>query len=212
MKTVLVTGGTKRLGLAISSRLRERGWRVLTSSHRPEAGADFTVDLSKPEGASALLSACRTANGGKLPDAVVNNAALFIGPDERLRQVNLESPVRLMRLMALRREGVGAVVNVLDTRILGRHTAHFSDDPYSLTKAELRDATLNAAREFVDSVRVNAVAPGPVLAPEDVHEAAGQIPLGRPTPSAVADAVAFLLEAEYTTGAIIPVDGGQSAR
>lgn len=210
MKTVLVTGGTKRLGLAIANRLRERGWRVLTSSHRADAGADFTVDLAKSDGPSELLSACRAANDGKLPDAIVNNAALFIGPDELLRQVNLEAPVQLMRLMALRREGVGVVVNILDTRILGHHTAHFADDTYSLTKAELRDATLEAARQFVETLRVNAVAPGPVLVPEEVHEAAGAVPLGRPTPSAVADAVAFLLEAEYTTGTIIPVDGGQS--
>lgn len=210
MKTVLVTGGTTRLGLAIANGLRARGWRVFTSSHRADAGADFTSDLTKTGGAGELLSACRAANGGRLPDALVNNAALFIGPDEMLRQVNLEAPVQLMRLMALRREGTGAVVNILDTRILGRSSACFADDTYSLTKAELRDATLAAARQFTDTLRVNAVAPGPVLVPTEVHESAGAVPLGRPTPAAVAGAVAFLLEAEYTTGAIIPVDGGQS--
>jgi len=210
MKSVLVTGGTTRLGLAIANRLRECGWRVLTSSHRADAGADLVANLAEADGAAKLFAACRELNGGEPPDAIVNNAALFIGPDELLRQVNLESPSQLMRLMALRRQGVGAVVNILDTRILGHHTACFSDDMYSLTKAELRDVTLEAAQQFTDVLRVNAVAPGPVLVPTEVHERAGDVPLGRPTPAAVADAVAYLLSAEFTSGAILPVDGGQS--
>ena len=63
---------------------------------------------------------------------------------------------------------------------------------------------------FADTLRVHAVAPGPVLAPTDVHEAAGETPLGRPTPEDVAQGVAYLLEARATTGAVLPIDGGQS--
>ena len=77
MKTVLVTGGVARLGLAISARLREEGWRVLTSSHRPDAGADLVADLSDPMGAARLYAAACAALGGNPPDALVNNAALF---------------------------------------------------------------------------------------------------------------------------------------
>ena len=59
-------------------------------------------------------------------------------------------------------------------------------------------------------MRVNAVAPGPVLAPEGVREAAGELPLGRrPTADDVAEAVAFLMGAEAVSGVTIWVDGGR---
>ena len=62
---------------------------------------------------------------------------------------------------------------------------------------------------FAQTLRVNAVAPGPVLAPTGVRERAHETLLGRPRPEDVARAVEFLLDAESTTGAVIPVDGGQ---
>ena len=66
-----------------------------------------------------------------------------------------------------------------------------------------------SAALFADTLRVNAVAPGPVFAPEGVHEKAAETLIGRPTAEAVADAVAYLLNAESVTGCTIPVDGGQ---
>ncbi len=66
------------------------------------------------------------------------------------------------------------------------------------------------AREWAPATRVNGVAPGPVLVPEGVREAAGDLPLGRrPTPEDVARAVAFFAESESVTGQILFVDGGQ---
>ena len=85
------------------------------------------------------------------------------------------------------------------------------DTPYLRTKRELLAATRADAIRLAGRVRVNAVAPGPVLPPEACHERAGATPLGRhPTPQEVADAVVYLLSAESTTGTVIPVDGGQS--
>ena len=54
--TVLVTGGTCRIGKAIGDTLRNAGWNVLTSSHREDSGADFIQDLSDPSGAVKLYS------------------------------------------------------------------------------------------------------------------------------------------------------------
>jgi NAD(P)-dependent dehydrogenase (short-subunit alcohol dehydrogenase family) len=76
MKTVLVTGGTSRIGKAIADKLRADGWRVLTSSHRADSMADITADLSGPMGAAKLyLRALEIA-----PDicAIVNNAAVLL--------------------------------------------------------------------------------------------------------------------------------------
>lgn len=208
MKTVLVTGGVSRLGLAIAARLRADGWRVVASSHRPDSGADVVADLSGPLGAAKLYAAACAFLGGRAPDALVNNAALFVGDESVLEAVNLEAPKKLTTLMACREEGRGSVVNILDCRVLGE--AASVEGAYSRTKRELLDYTRKAAAMFADTLRVNAVAPGPVMPPVGASEKAGDTPLGRPTPEDVAEAVAFLLGAERTSGCVVPVDGGQS--
>ena len=207
MKTALVTGGTTRLGKAISDGLRTRGWRVLTTSHRAEAGADVVADFADPMGPARAYAAALRLLGGQPPDALVNNAALFTGEAAQLEAVNLVAPKKLTALMAGRETGRGAVVNILDTRVL--NGSHDATDAYAATKAALLDETRKAAALFAETLRVNAVAPGPVLPPTDVHEKAGETLLGRPTADDVAAAVAFLLEANATTGAVLPVDGGQ---
>jgi NAD(P)-dependent dehydrogenase (short-subunit alcohol dehydrogenase family) len=222
--TVLVTGGARRLGKAIADALRARGWNVIAAS-RTSPDAAFAVDLSEPGGPARLFAAARAA----APDlcAVVNNAAIFshdaeLPPDEevRLRAVNVDAPRALTELLAA--HGGGAVVNIVDCRALGRDKRDPpgaargdarppGDTPYLRTKRELLAATRADAIRLAGRVRVNAVAPGPVLPPEACHERAGATPLGRhPTPQEVADAVDYLLSAESTTGAVIPVDGGQS--
>ena len=207
-KTVLVTGGTTRLGRALAEDLRARGWRVLTTSHRADAGADILADFADPLGPARAYAACLRLLDGQPPDALVNNAALFVGADETLTAVNVEAPKKLTMLMAGRETGRGAVVNVLDTRVLGA-AAGVSLSPYAATKAALLAYTRTSAALFAETLRVNAVAPGPVLAPTDVHEKAGETLLGRPTPADVAQGVAYLLEAAATTGAVLPIDGGQ---
>lgn len=206
MKTVLVTGGTTRLGRVLAEGLRARGWRVLTTSHRADAGADILADFADPLGPARAYAACLRLLGGQPPDALVNNAALFAGTDVALTAVNLEAPKKLTMLMAGRETGRGVVVNVLDTRVLG---AMPPSGVYAATKAALLAYTRTSAALFAETLRVNAVAPGPVLAPTDVHEKAGETLLGRPTPADVAQGVAYLLEAAATTGAVIPIDGGQ---
>ena len=155
-------------------------------------------------------SAALSTLGGVPPDALVNNAALFTGDAETLKAVNCDAPMKLTMLMAGREtEGRGAVVNVLDCRVLPDGGAA-KGGVYEKTKRDLLEYTKKAALMFSETLRVNAVAPGPVIAPEGVHEQAGEMPLGRPSPEDVADAVAFLLTANATTGCVIPVDGGQS--
>lgn len=207
MRSVLVTGGTTRLGLAIAERLRADGWRVIASSHRADSGADIVADLSEPLGAAKLYAACLRLLGGNPPDALVNNAALFAGDDAALEAVNLVAPQKLTMLMAGRETGRGAVVNVLDCRVLGGAEG---DGAYFRTKRALLDYTVKSAAMFAETLCVNAVAPGPVLTPTEVHEKAGETPFARPAPEDVASAVSFLLSARATGGCVVPVDGGQS--
>jgi NAD(P)-dependent dehydrogenase (short-subunit alcohol dehydrogenase family) len=159
-------------------------------------------------GAARLYAKCLEVLGGNPPDALVNNAALFTGDESAIECVNLESPKKLTMLMAGREVGRGTVVNVLDCRVLAP-----SFEPataYERAKRALLEYTSKSAAMFAETLRVNAVAPGPVLAPVGVHEKAGDMPLGRPSAEDVAAAVEFLLSASATSGCTIPVDGGQS--
>ena len=181
---------------------------MLTSSHRADAGADIVADLSGPMGAARLYAAACEMLDGAPPDALVNNAALFTGGDAVVEAVNFEAPKKLTTLMSCRETGMGSVVNVLDCRVLGG--AADGEGAYARTKRRLLEYTRSSAAMFSATLRVNAVAPGPVMAPEGVREKAGETPLGRPRSEDVAEAVVFLLGAARTSGCVIPVDGGQS--
>lgn len=225
MRTVLVTGGTRRLGAAIARKLAADGWRVIVSSHRALAnmkelgdvpGIELMkgCDLAREGGADELYWKAVSLAGGKL-DAVVNNAALFRGAAGTLMTVNAVAPRRIMELVRLRG---GAVVNILDTHVVSvwrRNTGRKfpvgegENGRYLDSKYALLEATVRFAEKSTPAFRVNAVAPGPVLAPEQAREKAGRLLVARPTPGEVANAVAFLLDTPSATGVIIPVDGGQ---
>lgn len=205
--TVLVTGGTRRLGKSIADALRADGWNVLVSSHRDVDGADIRADLSLPEGPARLYAEALAV----APDlcAIVNNAALFRGDDATMEALNLIAPRKLTMFLA-GREGAGlcSVVNILDSKVLGPASDH--DTPYERTKRGLLADTRRFAAMFAQSLRVNAVAPGPILPPDGIHEPSGEMLLdARPTPQDVADAVSYLLSAKSVTGTVIPVDSGQ---
>ena len=205
-RSVLVTGGLTRLGAAIADGLRGRGWRVIVSSHREGCGADVVADLSDPSGAARLYAAALAL----APDlcAIVNNAALFRGDPAVLEAVNLTAPRKLTTLLAGREGIVGSVVNILDSRILAPPAA--AETPYEATKRALLAETRRCAALFAQTLRVNAVAPGPVLPPEGERVPAGDMLLDvRPAKEDVADAVAYLLDAKSVTGTVIPVDSGQ---
>ena len=205
--TVLVTGGTRRIGKAIVETLRNAGWRVLTSSHREDSGADFICDLSESSGPVRLYAAALSAAPNDFC-AIVNNAALFTGDPATVESVNLVAPRKLTMLLAGREGCKCSVVNIIDSKMLGPSLP--SDNAYARTKRELQSDTRKYAALFAQSLRVNAVAPGPVFPPEGVHEPAGEMLLDRrPKPEDVALAVLYLLEAESVTGVVIPVDSGQ---
>ncbi len=106
----------------------------------------------------------------------------------------------------------GAIVNLLDTRIVEYDRAHAA---YHVSKRLFADFTRMTALEFAPRVRVNAVAPGLILPPEGKGEdyffaRVKEVPLGRHgAPEDVARAVIFLLESPFVTGQVVFVDGGQ---
>jgi len=219
-KRALVTGGAVRIGAAITKALQAEGVEVVVhyrhSRMDAEALSPFTIqaDLESSEACSRLIE-----QAGKL-DILVNNASIFTKDTlastttERVQrefQVNLFAPMELCRTFAAQ-ASEGAIINLLDRRIRCHDTTCV---PYSLSKKGLEELTRLAALEYAPGIRVNAVAPGPVLPPPgspsaSARELAGAIPLDAlPSPDEIAEAAVYLLKAGSVTGQVIFVDGGQ---
>ena len=236
-RTILVTGGSRRIGAAIVRALIAAGHRVVIHHHAPhdedavalaeeldpsyERIATVAGDLAAPGAAKAIVEAARSAMHGTI-DGLVNCASVFEfdrPPDfdpsllARLVPVNLTAPVDLACALAAQ-HGLedGAVVNLLDQKVGNLNPDFFS---YTLTKIALEGATTMLAQALGPRVRVNAVAPGLTLPSGDQSAAdfdavASQNLLERPVPIAeVARAVEYLLTAPAITGQTIFVDNGQ---
>lgn len=231
---VLVTGGAKRLGRAVSVTLAQRGWNVVVHYHASRDDAEETLAAVRAAGgkaagafydlgagAEALITIATRAAGAPL-HALVNCAAVFdhdaleainAATFERHMRLNALAPSQLMSAFAreLPESERGAVVNFLDFKLAAPYPDHFS---YTLSKYALAGATELAARALAPRVRVNAVAPGYVLpAPgqsdEDFARLHDHTPLERGAQAEdVAEAVAFLLANEAVTGQTIYVDAG----
>jgi pteridine reductase len=233
----LVTGGAIRVGRSIALALGRAGWRVAVHYRGSEQEASETIamlkqsgsdgiaiqaDLADPAAPGRLVSETAARLGGL--DLLVNSAAIFPKHDplevsvadwDELFAINLRAPFFCAReagKIMLTAEG-GSIVNIIDT---GADEAWPGYIPYVSAKAALASITRGLARALAPKVRVNGVAPGPVLLPvgedskEYVERAVSRTVLGRVgSPEDVADAVLYLTRAGYVTGEIIRVDGGQ---
>lgn len=243
-EVVLVTGGAKRVGAVISRRLHAEGKRLVVHYHRSADAAEALVrelNAMRAESAACVggnlldtpglddLASQAIACFGRV-DGLVNNASSFhpgtLGQvDEAhwadLIGTNLKAPLFLTQALAVQlRQHKGFVINITDI-----HAERPLRDylVYTVAKAGLAGLTRSLALELSPDVRVNAVAPGPVLWPDeneiDTFDTAersrivAQTMLKRAgTPEDVADAVCFLAcHAPYVTGHILPVDGGRHA-
>lgn len=230
-RTVLVTGGGKRLGAAIARTAAGAGWRVAIhygrSADEAEAlareidGVAVQGDLADTAGAAAMFARARVAAGGPIA-GLVNSASMFeydrpeaIDPAlaARAHAVNAVTPALLAAALAAQDDvDDGAVVNLLDQKLANPNPDFFS---YSLSKYALAGATTMLAQALAPKVRVNAVAPGITLPSGDQSDAdfaavASDNLLRRPVGAAnVADAVVYLLGARSVTGQTVYVDCGQ---
>lgn len=230
-KTALVTGGARRVGRAIVEELARAGCRVVI--HHASSDADAAAlaaavaaaavvkaDLRDRAAARAVVDAAVAATGRL--DLLVNSAAAYartplatLDDDTfaAMMELNVAAPLRLMREGA--RAGATSIVNIVDVAAW-QPWANWS--AYATSKAALLHLSRCLALELAPATRVNAIAPGTVIFPDDWDEARrraqlARIPLGRSgTPADVARAVRFLCEEEYLTGACIPVDGGAGMR
>ena len=238
-KVVLITGGAKRVGAATCRRLHASGANLMLH-YRESAGEArlLQAELNNQRKDSVALIQADLLDLGKVQsivdqtlqtlgklDALVNNASSFFQTPvgeitaaqwEDLIGTNLRAPTFLAQAAApALKKSQGAIVNITDIhaeRPLKNYVV------YSVAKAGLVGLTRSLARELAPEIRVNAVAPGPILWPDDEafdelsrQRIISHTPLKREgSPDDIAKAVHFLLaDATYVTGETINVDGGR---
>ena len=240
-KTVLITGAAKRVGRAIARELHAAGANIAVhyraaaeaaaelagelNAARPESAVCLQADLLDIRALLPLVSAAAARWGGL--DALVNNASSFFatpldsidqGAWDDLIGTNLKAPLFLAQAAApYLRESHGTIINITDIHA-ERPLASYP--LYCAAKAGLLGLTRALAVELAPEVRVNAVAPGPILWPDgeflDDDACTGIVEhtllkhVGNPQD--IARTVRFLFnDAPYITGQVINVDGGRTA-
>jgi pteridine reductase len=238
-KTVMITGGARRIGATLARTLHAAGANIVLHYRRSASEASALVkELNAARRGSAVLEQADLLDVGryhKLIDAAVtafgqldvliNNASSFYPTEvgeiseadwNDLIGTNLKAPLFLSQAAAPALHLTeGLILNLADIhgmRPLRRYTT------YCVAKAGLIMLTKSLARELGPHVRVNAIAPGPVMWPDDVTDKALQKKIIERTalkrtgsPEDVARAALFFCtEAPYVTGQIFAVDGGRS--
>ena len=238
-KRALITGAARRIGAAITKRLHEAGVSVaihyrssdvdakelceLLNDARPDSAEVFGADLSDTAGLTGLMDAVVKWGGGL--DILINNASAFYPTPigniseshwDDLIGSNLKAPLFLSQAAWPHlKSSQGVIINLLDIhskRPLRNHPL------YASSKAGLAMLTLSLAKDMAPEVRVNGIAPGAILWPEEgmtesiKEDILNQVPLGKPGEARdIADCVIYLVrDATYVTGQIIAVDGGRS--
>ena len=235
----LITGG-KRIGLVIAGELAARGVDVALSYAKSRVEAEqaaervraagrraalVQADLSHPEAGDAVVAATVEALGRL--DILINMASVYVARPfddlrasdwDRVMDVDLRASFLCARAAAphMRRQGGGRIVNFSDWIAQSGRPRYRGFLPYYVAKAGVIGLTEALALELADdNILVNAIAPGPILAPPDTtdHEAKAverATPLGRWGGEVeIAKAVLALLDSDFVTGETIRVDGGR---
>ncbi len=232
----LITGAARRIGRELALDLAQHGWGIglhchgsLDEGERLAAelqaqGAKVAVlraDLADIAAVERLVPQCAAALG--TPTCLINNASMFTYDDvtsldpaiwDAQLAVNLKAPVFLAKALAagLPADADGNVINIVDQRVWKPTPRFFS---YALSKSGLWNATRTLAQALAPRVRVNAIAPGPVLksayqtAEEFRRQCQATILQRGTTPAEITRAVRFILDAPAMTGQMIALDGGQ---
>ncbi|HJQ21186.1 MAG TPA: SDR family oxidoreductase [Gemmatimonadaceae bacterium] len=237
-KVALVTGGGRRVGRVLALALADAGAVVAVHYHSSDDGAkDVASSIVRNGGSAEIFGAdlTRTDATGTLIDDVVkrfgaldvlvNSAAVMIRTPfgeitshawDDIFALNLRAPFFLSQAAAPHlKRARGCIVNIADLAAYETWPGYI---PHGLTKGGVVQMTRALARVMAPEVRVNAIAPGTVLKPEDMSQRESThlvetTPLKRDgSPEDVASAMLFLLRAEYITGETIIVDGGRHVR
>ena len=241
-KTALITGG-KRIGAVVALELARRGMDVALSYQRSRDEAEATAETVRGAGRRAVVLQANLSRGDECA-TLVNGAAAALGRLDVL--INMASVYRSTPLAEIdearweetigvdlkaaflcsraaiphmRAAGGGRIVNFSDWLAVSGRPRYTGYLPYFVAKRAIIGLTEALALELAaDQILVNAIAPGPILAPPDttdveMKKVEAATPLGRwGGESEIATAVIFLLESGFVTGETIRVDGGRHVR
>lgn len=227
---VIITGASQGIGAELVRAYRDRNYRIVATSRsiKPSADPDIhTVpgDISKPATAERIVLE-GLERFGRI-DSLVNNAGVFLAkPFIEMTQddydhnlgVNVAGFFHITQRAAaeMLKQGSGHIVSIT-TSLVDQPMVGVPSALASLTKGGLNAVTRSLAMEFSKSgIRVNAVSPGVIktpMHPVETHSAlAGLHPVGRMGEIRdIVDAVLYLETADFVTGEILHVDGGQNA-
>jgi 3-oxoacyl-[acyl-carrier protein] reductase/pteridine reductase len=235
-KTALITGGAHRVGKAITLALARAGANVVVNYYGAAAEAQETAEEARALGGGALAAQADVSDQAQVARMVeaaqqrfggvqilVNNASLWkrtpipaedLSEWHRVTGILIDGPLYCANAVAplMLARGEGAIVNIVD---LSAWQPWPDRAAHCVGKAALLALTRQLALELAPAVRVNAVAPGPVLPPPDYDEAqtaraAQRTLLNRwGVADDVAQAVMYLVQADYVVGEVIIVDGGE---
>ena len=238
-KVALITGG-KRIGLVVAGELAARGVDVALAFARSRAEAEqgaervrgagrravvIQADLSRPEAPDTLVASV-VEQLGRI-DILVNMASVYVQKPfvdltaadwDAVVNVDLRAAFLCARAAAvhMRRQGGGRIINFSDWIAKSGRPRYFGYLPYYVAKTGIIGLTEALALELAaDGILVNAIAPGPILAPPGTTDEESQAveqatPLGRwGGEIEIAKAVVALLDSDFVTGETIRVDGGR---
>ena len=241
-KTALITGG-KRIGAVVAVALATAGADVALVFNRSRAEADDTAAAVRGLGRRAFAvqadvtneQACIdavTATAGELGrlDILINMASLYVAKPfsaltvsdwDRQLAVDLRAAFIFSHAAApiMARQGGGRIINFADWIVASARPRYPGYLPYYVAKAGVKALTEGLALELAaDQILVNAIAPGPILAPPDMSPAESDAvvtstPLGRwGGEEEIVKTVRFLIESDFVTGETIRVDGGRHVK
>jgi pteridine reductase len=235
-KTALITGASKRIGKSIAECLAGKGWNIIIHYNSSEKDAEILVAELLEKYQDQAFGSVKSNLADKkeltklIPSVIsrfgefqllVNNASIFNSGYikettfelfESHMKVNLKAPFILIRDFANYCKK-GNIINIVDTRLTS-NKSNFA--AYSLSKKALWELTKMAALEFAPEIRVNAIAPGVTLPPENKDEdylqnLAKHIPMKTPSGvSPILNSIQYILENKQLTGQILFVDGGEN--
>jgi NAD(P)-dependent dehydrogenase (short-subunit alcohol dehydrogenase family) len=241
-KVSLITGG-KRIGAVVATSLAKAGSDVALVYNRSREEADETAGAVRALGRRAVVikadvsraADCAAAVAGTIADlgrldVLVNMASLYVAkPFEQLtdadwdRQLAIDLRATFLFSHAaapqMKKAGGGRIVNFSDWVVASGRPRYAGYLPYYVAKAGVKALTEGLALELAaDQILVNAIAPGPILAPPEMTAAerdqvVASTPLGRWGGEAeIAKAVLFLVQSDFVTGETIRVDGGRHVK
>lgn len=232
-KTILITGGARRLGRYFALTAAKAGMNVIIHHSHSAQDAETTANEIQELGVTCSVVSADFSNAEQTQkvmgdffsiqpiDYLVNNAAIFeplaFAETNLLQwqqhiQINLTIPFLLSQIFSRHFNGKkGRIINILDWRALRPGRDHF---PYTISKAALAAMTKSLALNLAPDIQVNGLALGAILPPSDGNKDEGiikQVPAGRWADlDELSQAFLFLLEGPaYITGEIIHLDGGR---